>query len=80
MKTKHIHLLPVLSFLPLLAVLLAITQFNVYMDPLVIGLVSILYVTINVIYRHIHGTLKVGYIVEYSLVALIAYSVITLYA
>ena len=78
--TKHLHLLPILSFLPLIAALLAVTRYNVYLDSLVIGIVAIIYVAVNIIYRHMHGTLQIGYIVEYSLVALIAYFVLTIYA
>lgn len=80
MSTRHLHLLPVLSFMPLLIALLSISYFNVYLDPLIIGVVSIAYVAINIIYRHLHGSLQIGYIVECSLVALIAYFVLTIYA
>ncbi|HEX9595060.1 MAG TPA: hypothetical protein VF996_02950 [Candidatus Saccharimonadales bacterium] len=78
--TKHLHLLPILSFLPLIAALLAITRYNVFIDSFLIGSVAIIYVALNIIYRHMHGSLQIGYIVEYSLVALIAYFVLTVYA
>jgi len=80
MKSKHLHLLPILSFVPLLIALLAISSFNVYLDPLLVGLAAISYIAINIIYRALHGSLQIGYVVEYSLVALIAYYVLTLYA
>lgn len=79
-QTRHLHLLPVLSILPMLIALLVISQYNFYLDPLLIGLVSIVYLAANIIYRLLHGTLVVGYIVEYSLVALIAYFVLSQYA
>lgn len=78
--TKHLHLLPIVSFLPLIAVLLTAAHAHIYLDPFIVGLVSISYVAINVIYRHIHGTLNIGYVVEYSLVALLVYFVLTLYS
>ncbi|HEX9679796.1 MAG TPA: hypothetical protein VGA08_04235 [Candidatus Saccharimonadales bacterium] len=78
--TKRLHLLPLLSFLPLLMALFAASQLNLYLDPLLIGLVSIAYVAVNIIYRQLHGSLQIGYIVEYSLIGLIAYFVLTLYA
>lgn len=80
MSPRHLHLLPVLSFVPLIAALAAITRFNIHLDPLLIGLVALMYVAVNVIYRLIHGSLQVGYIVEYSLIALVAYFVLTIYA
>jgi hypothetical protein len=76
---KHAHLLPILSFFPLLLALLAVTQLNLLLDPMVIALVAISYIAINIIYRGIYGTLQVGYIVEYSLVALISFFVLTQY-
>ena len=79
-KTKHLHLLPVLSFLPLLAALISVTRFEVYLEPFIRGLAAIAYVAINIIYRIIHGSLQIGYVVEYSLIALIAYFVLTVYA
>ena len=79
-STKHLHLLPLLSVLPLLAVLLVVTQLNLYLDPLIIATVAITYIAVNIIYRMLHGTLKIGYVVEYSLLALIAYFVLSQYS
>lgn len=78
--TKHLHLLPLLSVLPFLAALSVVTRLNLYLDPLVIATVSIAYLAVNIIYRMLHGTLKTGYVVEYSLLALIAYFVLSQYA
>ena len=77
---KHLHLLPILSVVPLLAALLVISQLNVYLDPLILALVTITYVAVNIIYRSLHGHLSIGYVVEYSLLALIAYFVLNQYA
>lgn len=79
-QTRHVHLLPILSILPILVALLLVSQYNFYLDPLLIGLISIAYLAVNIIYRLLHGTLVVGYIVEYSLIALIAYFVLSQYA
>jgi hypothetical protein len=78
-STKHLHLLPILSFLPLIAALLAITVYSVRLDQFAVAMVAIGYVAINIIYRALHGTLQVGYIVEYSLSALLVYFVLTEY-
>lgn len=78
--TKHLHLLPLLSVIPLLAALLVATRLNLYLDPLIIAAVAIAYLAVNLIYRMLHGTLKIGYVVEYSLLALIAYFVLSQYA
>lgn len=79
MKTKHLHLLPIISFIPLFGALLAITQFNVNLDPLIIGIATISYIALNIIYRALHESLEVGYVVEYSLIALVTYFILTQY-
>lgn len=79
MKTKRLHLLPILSLLPVLLVLLLVTQFNWRPDPLFIAAVAIIYLALNVIFRVKHETFEVGYVVEYSLIALIVYFVLTQY-
>lgn len=76
---KHLHLLPILSVVPLLVALLVVSQLNLYLDPLVLAFVSVAYLAINIIYRSLHGHLSVGYVVEYSLLALIAYFVLNQY-
>lgn len=76
---RRLHLLPIASFLVLVLVMILITQYNVYLDPLVIGIAVISYVSINVIWRLIHKTLEVGYVVEYSLIALIVYFILVRY-
>lgn len=77
---KHLYLLPVLSIVPLVAALLVISRLNIYLDPLLIAFVSIAYLAVNVIYRSLHGTLKIGYVVEYALIALFAFFVLSQYA
>lgn len=79
-QTKHLYLLPLLSIVPLIVVLLLMSQSDIYVDPFVFALVAVSYVAINVIYRSLHGTLKIGYVVEYSLIALLAYFVLNQYA
>lgn len=79
-QTKHLYLLPVLSIVPMVAVLLAMSRLNLYFDSIVYAGVAVAYVAINVIYRNLHGTLKPYYVVEYSLVALLAYFVLSQYA
>jgi len=76
---RRLHLLPIASFLILVLVMILITQYNVYLDPLVIGIAVISYVAINVIWRLIHKTLEVGYVIEYSLIALIVYFILVRY-
>lgn len=76
---KHLHLLPLLSVVPLLAALLVVSQLNLYVDPLILAFVAIAYLAVNIIYRSLHGHLRVGYIIEYSLLALIAYFVMNQY-
>ena len=76
---RRLHLLPIASFLVLVLVMILITQYNVYLDPLVIGIAVISYVSINVIWRLIHKTLEVGYVIEYSLIALIVYFILVRY-
>lgn len=78
--SKHLHLLPILSIVPLLSALLAVSKLNLYLDPLILGFIAISYLAINVIYCSLHGHLSIGYTVEYSLLALIAYFVLTLYS
>lgn len=79
-QTKHLYLLPLLSIVPLVAALLVISRLNIYLDPLLIAFVSITYLAVNVIYRSLHGTLRVGYVVEYALIALFAFFVLNQYA
>lgn len=80
MKTRHLHLLPIVSFLPILFLLLIISQFDWYIDPLALAAAAIGYLALNIIYRALHESLEVGYVVEYSLIALLAYFVLTQYA
>jgi hypothetical protein len=78
---KHLHLLPILSFAPLLIALLAVTQIeNVVLDSLTIAVVALTYLAVNVIYRLLHGSLEVYLIIEYSLIALLAFFVLNEYA
>lgn len=79
-KTKKLYLLPILSIVPMVVVLLAMSRLNLYFDSIVYAAVAIAYVAINVIYRSLHGTLKPYYVVEYSLIALFAYFVLSQYA
>lgn len=76
---RRLHLLPIASFLILALAVILITQYNIYLDPLLIGAAVISYVCINVIWRLIRKTLVVGYIVEYSLIALIVYFILIRY-
>lgn len=77
---KHLHLLPILSFVPLLMALLAVTQFGAYLEPIVVAIVATGYLTINIIYRLVRGTLQISYIVEYSLISLLTFLILSLYA
>lgn len=77
---RHVHLLPIISLLPMLFILLAASQFDIYLDPLLIAMAAIGYIALNIIYRALHESLEVGYVVEYSLVALLAYFIMTSYA
>jgi hypothetical protein len=78
--TRHLHLLPIISFIPLILALVAITTAGWYLDPLFIGFATISYIAVNIIYRALHGSFQVSYVVEYSLLGLIAYFVLTQYA
>ena len=79
MKTRRVHLLPLISFLPLIAALILATYFELYLDNLFNFIIALSYVVINVIYRMIKKTLNVSYVIEYSLVSILAYFILTLY-
>jgi hypothetical protein len=79
-RTKHLYLLPVISIVPFVAALLVISRYKLNPDPILFAAVAITYLAVNVIYRLLRGTLKIGYVVEYSLIALFAYFVLSQYA
>ncbi len=79
-KMRRVHLMPLVSFLPLLIALILVTYLHLYLSHLLIFIVAVSYVVINVTYRMLRRTLNIAYIVEYALVSVLVYFILTLYA
>lgn len=77
---KHYHLIPLLSFVPILMTLLLTTSYSIQFTSFWAAIVSLAYVATNIIYRHVRSTLQISSIIEYVLIALLVYVVLVEYA
>lgn len=71
------YLLPILAFIPLAIIIITLVELEYDFTPLTIGLIIALYFAANVIYSVMKKTFHVSMLVELSLVALIAFFVLT---
>ena len=74
---KHIHLVPILTLVPLIVGLLLFTQLDIALEPSLVAVMALSYIALNVIYAIYKKTFQVHTLVEFSLIALIAYFVMT---
>ena len=71
------HLLPLLTLLPFVLGVIIVTQLNVSLDPITVAIIAIGYILINALYAAYRHTFQIHTLVEFSLVALIAYFALT---
>lgn len=74
---KHLHLVPILTLVPLIIGLLLFTQLDITLDPIMVAIMAVSYIALNVIYAVYKKTFQIHTLVEFSLVAVIAYFVLT---
>jgi len=74
---KHLHLVPILTLFPLIIGLLLFTQLDITLDPVMVAIMALSYIVLNVVYAIYKKTFQVHTLVEFTLVATIAYFVMT---
>ena len=74
---KRSYLVPVLTTIPFIVGLLLLSQENAVLDPLLVAGIAISYVVVNTGYALYKKTFQIHTLVEFSLVALIAYFALT---
>jgi hypothetical protein len=74
---KNQHLISIATLLPLLAGGILVTQYDVALSPTAVALICSFYLLSNVIYGVIRKTFELHMIVEFSLIAMIAFFALT---
>lgn len=73
---KNSYLLPILAFIPLGLIIIALSQLDYSFTPLSIGVLIGIYLAINIAYSLVRGTFHVSILVELSLISLLAFYIL----